>query len=173
MSNPFIGEIRMFGGSFAPYGWAMCNGQVVPISQNEALYQLIGTTYGGNGQTTFQLPNLQGRVPIHQGQGTGLQNYPIGSIGGSETVSLLTSQLPSHNHQALASPATTASQSTPAGNAWSGNQYKQFAAGTSANAQMNAGSVGNAGGGTPHENMLPFLAITFIISMVGIFPSPN
>ena len=169
--NPFIGEIRMFGGTFAPSGWAFCAGQLLPISQNEALYTLIGTTYGGDGQNTFQLPDLRGRVPVHQGQSTG-QNYVIGSLGGAEQVTLTTQQLPSHPHSANGSTSTSANATSPSANAWSGNDYKQFST-NAPNAQMNAGSMGLTGGGQPHDNMLPYLGITFIIALVGIFPSQN
>ena len=113
MGSPYIGELRLFGGNFAPYGWALCNGQLISISQNSPLYQLIGTTYGGDGVNTFGLPNLQGRFPIHQGQGTGLQNYVLGQIAGSETITLTGQQLPAHNHGAMGSNGSA----TPPANA--------------------------------------------------------
>jgi len=172
MGSPYIGELRLFGGNFAPLGWALCNGQLLSISQNASLYQLIGTTYGGDGVNTFGLPNLQGRFPVHQGQGNGLQNYVLGQMAGSETVTLLANQLPAHNHGAVGSNGNA----TPPANATWGSSTaatNSFGPGTSANAQMNAASIGFTGGNQPHDNMTPFLAITFIISLQGIFPSQS
>jgi microcystin-dependent protein len=170
MGSPYIGELRLFGGNFAPYNWALCNGQLLSISQNSALFQLIGTTYGGDGVNTFGLPNLQGRFPIHQGQGNGLQNYVLGQMAGSETVTLVANQLPAHNHGAVGSNGNAA---PPANATWgsSSAQANSFGPGNSANAQMNPTSIGLTGGNQPHDNMTPFLAITFIISLQGIFPS--
>lgn len=171
MSNPYVGEIRMFAGNFAPSGWATCDGQVMAISQNTVLFTLIGTIYGGDGQQTFNLPDLRGRVPIHQGQGLGLSNYIIGQNGGVETVTLTTTQIPAHNHPPLASSGTGRS-SNPANNVWAAQAgAKQFMGSGAINASMNATAMGNAGGSQPHDNMLPFLAINFIISLFGIFPS--
>jgi microcystin-dependent protein len=170
MGSPYIGELRLFGGNFAPYGWAFCNGQLVSISDNSPLFQLIGTTYGGDGVNTFALPDLQGRFPIHQGQGNGLQNYVLGQRAGSENITLVANQLPPHNHGAVGSNGNT----TPPANATWGSgtaQPNSFGPGSSANAQMNPSSIGFTGGNQPHDNMTPFLAISFIISLQGIFPT--
>jgi len=170
MSQPFIGEIRMFAGSFAPAGWAMCDGQLQPISQNDALFTLIGTTYGGDGQETFALPNLQSRVPMHQGQGPGIsQNYSLAETGGVESVTLSTQQIPVHNHAMIAAndPATgiTALNGVLAVPP-SLNTY--FAA--DPDASLAATSLQPVGGSQPHENLQPYLVITFILSLFGIFP---
>ena len=172
MADPYIGEIRMFAGNFAPLGWAFCNGALLPIAQYEALFSLLGTTYGGDGQTTFALPDLRGRGPIHAGQGPGLTNHPQGEQGGTETVTLTVAQMPAHTHAPAASSAAGTS-SHPNGNVWaasstSDNQY----AGTS-NTTMNPATIGVAGGNQPHDNRQPVLAINFIISLEGIYPSPN
>jgi microcystin-dependent protein len=171
MSDPYVGEIRMFGGSFAPAGWAFCSGQLMPITENETLFNLIGTTYGGDGQETFQLPDLQGRIPIHQGQGPGLsQNYQIGERAGVEAVTLTTNQIPVHSHALLAS-ADSADSVSGAGNllAFPPTIAPYFASSTDTN--MNAQSVTPVGGSQPHENMMPYLVVTFIISLFGIFPT--
>jgi microcystin-dependent protein len=170
MSQPFVGEIRMFGGSFAPAGWAFCAGQLVPINENETLFNLIGTTYGGDGQETFGLPDLQGRLPIHFGQGPTIsQNYQIGEKAGSETVTLSLNQLPTHNHGWLASNdpsnsliATSNVVSTPL------NITPYFSG--AASVPLNAQSLQPQGGSQPHDNMMPFLCISYIISLFGIFP---
>ena len=173
MGQPYVGEIRLVGFTFAPVGWMFCNGQLLPIDQYATLFQLIGTTYGGDGQTTFALPNLQSRVLIHQGQGPGLSNYVIGQNAGVETVTLTTSQIPIHNHAAECS-SSAGSQSSPVGNLWAGD-----AAGLTAeysntqNGQMSAAAIGQSGGSQPHENRMPFLAMNYIISLFGIFPSQN
>jgi microcystin-dependent protein len=174
MAQPFIGEIKLFGGNFAIAGWAFCNGQAMSISQNEALYTLIGTTYGGDGVNTFNLPNLQSRVPVHQGQGQGLSNYVIGQPGGFESVTLTTNQLPSHSHPAVGS-ATGGPATNPAGATWgnSGIQNESFGPGSSVNALMAGGSTANTGSSQPHDNMLPFLAVTFLIALQGIYPSQS
>jgi len=172
MSSPFIGEIRMFGGNFAPIGWALCDGQTLSISQYEALFSLIGTTYGGNGQSNFMLPNLQSRIPIHEGTGGGA-SYVIGQMAGTETVTLISQQIPSHNHGLIASaaPATTgnvgglpAEPSVAAGNPI----YTNTVDTTMANAM-----IGLAGGNQPHSNIQPILAVNFIIALVGVYPSRN
>jgi len=173
MSNQYIGEIRMFAGNFAINGWAMCNGQLMPISQNEALFALIGTTYGGDGQNTYALPNLQSRVPIHLGTGAGLSSYVLGQLGGVEGVTLTGGQLPSHSHAVQASSAGSGS-SDPTGNVWASSAAtKQYAA--SSNGAMAAGTVGSSGQGSPvpHTNIMPVLAVTFIIALFGIFPTQN
>lgn len=177
MSEPFIGEIRMVGFNFAPRGWAFCNGQILSIAQNTALFSLLGTTYGGNGQTTFALPDLRGRIPMHWGQGAGLTPRVLGEVSGSENVTLLTTQIPAHTHLLNASSAD-ADALSPGGNfnavtndpstLNSMNTYK-----STANTQMNPGAVGATGGSQPHENMQPYLCVSFIIALEGIFPSRN
>ena len=171
MSNPFIGEIRMFGGSFAPAGWAFCAGQLMAISQNDALFTLIGTTYGGDGQETFGLPDLQGRMPVHQGTNPQGGNYTIGQTGGSESVTLTTNQIPGHPHPFQCS-SQTGTQPSPANGMSASNTLNQFAA-AGAGQPMKAGLMNPAGGSQPHENMMPYLVISFIISLFGIFPSQN
>jgi microcystin-dependent protein len=170
MAQPYVGEIRMFGGNFAPAGWMFCNGQLITIAENETLFQLIGTTYGGDGQETFALPNLQSRTPVHMGQGLGLSSYILAEQGGVEEVTLTTNQMPVHTHPPLASSA--GGSDSPGGNFWGNSSLgKPYAAAPPAEA-MNPGTIGiPAGGSQPHENMLPFLCVTYIISLFGIFPS--
>jgi microcystin-dependent protein len=172
MSTPFIGEIRLFGGNFAPLGFMFCHGQVLSIAQNEALFTLIGTQYGGDGQTTFALPDLRGRVPVHRGQGPGLSNRTIGQVFGSEYVTLTASQLPLHAHSQQASTnAVSAAQGPSAApgasatTAYYGASAPQIA--------MAATAVDTAGGSQPHNNMAPYLALNYIIAVEGIFPSRN
>ncbi len=173
MSSPYVGEIRMFGGTFAPAGWAFCAGQLMPISQNDTLFNLIGTTYGGDGQETFGIPDVQGRLPIHMGtnpqSGT---TYQIGEEAGVESVTLNTNQIPIHNHAVVAS-TSGGTTGIPTGNVLASNLpvslYSQFPPTNN----MNANAITNVGGSQPHENMMPFLVITFIISLFGIFPSQN
>ena len=171
MSNPFVGEIRLFGGNFAPAGWAICNGSLLAISEFETLFNLIGTTYGGDGESTFSLPDLRGRVPVHQGQGPGLSPYTIGESGGAETVTLTSGQMPAHTHplRAASSPASAAVGPTGVLAATSVNAYGSGVP----NMAMNAGAVVAAGGSAPHENMAPFLGVNYIISLFGIFPSQS
>ena len=166
MSSPFIGEIRMFGGNFAPVGWAFCNGALIPISENDALFNLIGTTYGGDGQNTFALPNLQSRIPIHVGPG-----FALGQSGGVESVTLTTSQIPAHSHVPQANNAA-GDQASPANGVWAStnpsiNNYSNVAP----SVNMDPGALGSSGGSQPHDNMVPFLAVNFILSLFGIFPS--
>jgi microcystin-dependent protein len=170
VSEPFIGEVRMFGGNFAPVNWAFCNGQLMAISQNEALFTLIGTTYGGDGQSTFALPNLQGRIPIHQGQGVGLTARVIGEAAGEENVTLTVQQLPSHTHAAQGS-ASVGSATAPAGNVWASWDDAPYA--TTPTVGMDPTAVSQQGGNQPHDNVAPYLAVSFIISLFGIFPSQN
>jgi microcystin-dependent protein len=173
MSQPYIGEIRMFAGNFEPNGWRFCNGQLLPISENDALFVVLGTTYGGDGEETFALPNLQSRIPIHQGQGPGItQNYIIGESGGVETVTLTVGQMPSHNHAAIGAAVT--GDQTSADNALPANSVTITPYLNSApDAAFNAGAVSASGGSQPHDNMQPFLTLNFIISLFGIFPSPT
>ena len=175
MATPFVAEIRMFAGNFAPRGNAFCNGQILPIAQNTALFSLLGTTYGGNGQTTFALPNLQSRAPMHPGQGPGLTDRVLGEQGGEESVTLLTTEMPAHTHQA-SGLAAAGGQTSPANATWgtvsSGrNPLPLYAA--SANTTLNPQALGVAGSSLPHENMPPFLAVNFIIAMQGVFPPRN
>jgi len=163
MSEPFVGEIRMFGGNFAPVGWAACDGALLAIAQNDALFALIGTTYGGDGQTTFALPDLRGRIPIHQGSG-----HTLGEISGVETVTLLSTQIPSHNHSLVGSTAAAVSRN-PTGNILAHTTRAIY--GTGSLAAMGNGSVRPAGGALPHDNLQPYLCVTFIIALLGIFPS--
>jgi microcystin-dependent protein len=172
MGEPFIGEIRMFGGSFAPAGWAFCDGSPIPISENETLFNLIGTTYGGDGQETFNLPDMRGRIPIHQGTVAG-NTFTIGEQGGSETVTLTVQQIPVHSHAAICT-ADAGTQAAPAQNIWAGcAQQVYVAANLGIAAVMNAQIVQPAGGSQPHDNMAPYLVISFIISLFGVFPSQN
>lgn len=164
MSSPYVGEIRMFGGNFAPAGWMLCQGQVLAIAENETLFQLIGTTYGGDGQSTFALPDLQSRVPVHVGNG-----FVLGQRSGVETVTLTLNQIPIHTHSPAASALGAASRD-PAGNLWAAWNSSQFSD-QATDGPMNAGAITTAGGSQPHDNMVPFLAINFIISLFGIFPS--
>jgi len=169
MSQPYVGEIRLFGGNFAPVGWAFCNGQILSISQNDTLFNLIGTTYGGDGQSTFGLPDLQGRRPVHQGQGPGLGPYTIGELGGVEDVTLTGSQGGSHNHNPRA-VSQSGTVDTPAGNVWAQWSDNPYAT-TGSTVQLTATAIGQSGGNQPHENRSPFLVVTYIISLFGIFPS--
>jgi microcystin-dependent protein len=172
MSQPYIGQIILFAGNFEPVGWAFCDGRTLAISQNSALFNLIGTTYGGDGQQTFNLPNLAGRFPIHNGQGPGLSNHILGEIAGAEVVTLQTNQLPAHNHTAKGSPSGNVVN--PAGRFWSTDPGGNTAAYTgSGNGQMAADAIGPNSGGQPHDNLPPFLAMNYIIALEGIFPSQN
>ena len=172
MSEPFIGEIRMVGFNFAPRGWALCNGQLLSIASNNALFSLLGTIYGGDGRTTFALPNLQGRVPMHYGSGAGLSPRLIGEAAGQEAVSLTEAQLPAHTHKARAS-SLKGNTNSPVGRVWSKDAGVQSATYTSnaADADMAAGAIAPAGGGQPHNNMPPYLAVNFIIALQGIYPA--
>jgi len=162
MSSPYIGEIRMFGGNFAPAGWAFCNGQQLPITQYEALFNLIGTTYGGNGTTTFALPDLQGRIPLHVGPG-----FIQGQLGGEEVHTLNVQEIPSHSH-ALIGMGQGTTNAAP-GNVYAGGGLAAYKAATGGT--MNVAVVQNNSGGQPHDNMMPFLVVSFIISLFGVFPS--
>jgi microcystin-dependent protein len=174
MGQPYVGEIRMFAGNFAPNGWMFCEGQTMPISENEVLFQLIGTTYGGDGQETFNLPNLASRIPIHMGTGPDGTTYQIGEMAGTEQETLSTQQIPSHNHPLIAS--TAASTLSPANALLTVPTSTQQGIQTYNNAvtpatQLIASTVLGAGGSQPHENTQPFLCINFIISLFGVFPS--
>jgi microcystin-dependent protein len=171
MAQPYIGEIRMFAGNFAPAGWALCNGQLLPISENDALFTLIGTTYGGDGQTTFALPDLRGRLPVHQGTGPGLGSYILGETGGAELVTLTVNQLPAHNHRAQGTSGE-ADRRNPKG-ALPARPREAAYADSGSPASLNASIVSPAGGSQPHSNMQPYLCVHFIISLFGIFPIPS
>lgn len=166
MGTPFVGEIRMFAGNFAPQGWLFCQGQLLAISENETLFNLIGTTYGGDGQETFALPNLQSRVPVHVGPG-----FAQAQTGGAETVTLTTSQIPAHSHVPQA--AASGSQNSPVGGVWGTDNVTPLYAPGPASVAMNTAAISGAGQNQPHDNMLPFLVVNFIISLFGIFPSQS
>ncbi|MES2098165.1 MAG: tail fiber protein [Pseudomonadota bacterium] len=171
MGQPYVGEIRMFGGNFAPVGWMFCEGQTLPISENETLFNLIGTTYGGDGQETFNLPNLQSRVPIHFGTGAGA-TYSLAEAAGVETVTLTVQQIPSHNHALLAS-TNAAANSSPTGNLVGQVGATQIYRDVAPAATMSNQSMTATGGSQPHDNMIPYLCVNFIISLFGVFPSPT
>ena len=171
MSDPYLGEIRLFAGNFAPVNWALCQGQLLSIAENDALYNLIGTTYGGDGQSIFALPDLRGRVPVHQGQGPGLSQRTMGALVGTESVTLTTGQLPAHTHPLHATTAA-ATITTPAGALLATTTADSYGPGP-ATTPMAAGAVGPAGGAQPHDNMAPTLTVNYIISLVGIYPSPT
>jgi microcystin-dependent protein len=173
MSDPYVGEIRMFGGSFAPVGWAMCQGQLMAISQNDTLFNLIGTTYGGDGQETFGLPNLAGRAPLHQGQGPGIsQTYTIGEAAGVESVTLTTQQMPQHAHALIASQ-DSADQITGANGILATPVQLSTYFTASPDSALNPATVQPVGGNQPHENLQPYLVISFIISLYGIYPTQS
>jgi len=166
MAQPYVGELRMFGGNFAPAGWMFCEGQLLPIAENETLFQLIGTTYGGDGQSTFALPDLRGRVPIHQGNG-----FILAETGGAEEITLTVNQIAAHSHPLLGS-TTIATQEAPAGNLTGQGEVPLYVD-ESPFFPVNAQSVSAIGGSQPHSNFQPYLCVDFIISLFGIFPSQN
>ena len=175
MSEPFVAEIRMFGFNLAPKGWAFCDGQLLPISQNTALFSLLGTTYGGDGKSTFALPNLQGCVPLQQGQGPGLSLYDLGETGGASSISLLQTEMPTHYHSALCS-TNAGDQPSPGGNVWAvakvGRQAdNRYSATVGSGPQMNPVALSPAGGSLPHNNMPPYLVLNFCIALQGVYPS--
>lgn len=172
MSNPFLAEVRIFTGNFAPKGWALCNGQLLPISQNTALFSLLGTTYGGDGKSTFALPNLQGSAPMQAGQGPGLSLRDLGETAGEQTVTLLQTEMPAHSHTIQAASGTGLND--PTNNVWAsgakgfGSVYSPSGAN---NVPMNPFALSISGGSQPHNNMMPFLGLTFIIALQGVFPA--
>ncbi len=174
MSEPFLGQIKMFGGNFAPRGWAFCNGQLLPIAQNTALFSLLGTTYGGDGRTTFGVPDLRGRASMHPGRGPGLSTYRLGQRGGAEHITLNVNEIPSHNHSVeansdpgnVASPVNAIPGAEVAGpvDIWTTNAK---------NGDMKASTIQNTGGSQQHENRQPFLGVHYIIALAGVYPSRN
>lgn len=170
MSEGFLGQIIWFAGNFAPRNWELCNGQLLTINDNQSLFSLLGTTYGGDGRTTFQLPDLRGRIPLSPGEGPNLSNYNLGDKGGSETVTLTTSQIPSHTHQ-LKATSGDATLDNPLNNALAKSSTNIYNS-NDANVIMNAVSIGNTGG-QAHENRQPILAVNYIICINGIYPSRN
>lgn len=173
MAQPYIGEIRMFAGNFPPNGWAFCNGQLIPIAENTPLFQLIGTTYGGDGQETFALPNLQSRIPLHMGSFGG-QTFILGESGGVESVTLTTAQIPVHTHPLLCAASGGIPNSNPKAGFWAATDQMQYS--TAAGAAVmgtnpNPLTSDPAGGSQPHENLMPYLCVNYIISLFGIFPS--
>jgi microcystin-dependent protein len=172
MAQPYVGEIRMFAGNFAPAGWRFCDGALLPISENEILFQLIGTTYGGDGQSTFRVPDLRGRVPVHQGAGSGLSTRTMGENGGVEEVTLTQQQIPIHTHP-LIGTETISNDATPASNVPAQTSTFDFYQSTGGGGAMAPQSISPVGGSQPHDNMQPFLCVNYIISLFGIFPSPT
>lgn len=170
MSEPFVGEIRMFAGNFAPRGWAFCDGQLLAVSQNDALFSLLGTVYGGDGRTTFGLPDLRGRIPVHAGSGPGLSPRRLGAKGGTETVTITTNTLPSHNHTVYSSASGTA-QSSPVGNVPLADRVQVYSGSLDRPFDAAENIIGNTGGSRSHTNLQPFLCINFIIALFGIYPS--
>lgn len=168
--DQFIGEIRIFAGTFPPKGWALCNGQILAISQNTPLFAVIGTTYGGNGTSTFQLPNLQGRAPMHSGQGNGLTERVRGEAGGAETVALSSSQIPGHSHTVQVSSAV-GTETSPTGNFLAASAVRSVGYDYAANTLMHGSSLGAAQAATAHNNMQPYLTLNFIIALQGEFPA--
>lgn len=169
MAQPYVGEIRMFAGNFAPAGWMFCSGQILPISENETLFQLIGTTYGGDGESTFALPNLQGRLPLHQGAG-----FILAETGGVEEVTLTVQQIPSHSHVMLGSLNTATSFTAQDNVPCATTAATTSAYGTDApRSTLAASAISTVGGSQPHTNMQPYLCVNFIISLFGLFPSPT
>ena len=172
MAQPYVGEIRMFAGNFAPAGWMFCDGQLLPISENEILFQLIGTTYGGDGESTFALPNLQSRVPIHMGTGPDGSTYTLAEAAGTEQETLTVQQIPSHTHPMLAS-TNTAGVLSPNGNVTGDSNATAIYRPGTATVAFAAQAIGPQGGSQPHENVQPFLCVNFIISLFGLFPQPS
>lgn len=172
MAEPFLSEIRIFSFNFAPKGWAMCNGQLLPINQNQALFSLLGTTYGGDGQTNFALPNLQGRVPVDNGTDPFGNPYTLGQRGGEPAHTLTVNELPAHVHTATGAVTAIGNLPSPANNVWAANGASPYGPATDASV-MNAAAVTATGGSQPHSNLQPYLVLVFCIALQGIFPSQN
>jgi microcystin-dependent protein len=175
MSDQFVGEIRIVAFNFPPFQWALCNGQILPITQNPALFSLLGTNFGGNGTSTFALPNFQGAVPIDQGQGAGISAYSVGETGGTTAVTLTTSEMPAHNHAPLLGTLAGGDFSTPvntaAGNALAGTGTADYFSNRSSPSLVAMGPTTSFGGSQPHNNLMPYLTLNFVIALGGIFPS--
>ena len=172
MSEPFVGEIRMFAGNFAPRSWAFCDGQLLAVSQNDALFSLLGTVYGGDGRTTFGLPDMRGRLSVHAGQGPGLSLRRLGAKAGQERVTLTTNEIPSHSH-AYQGSTDAGNSNTPEGNVLAGRASDATYIETPASTSMSPSAVANTGGSQPHTNMMPYLCVNYIIALFGIYPSRN
>jgi len=170
MSEPFVGEIRMFAGNFAPRGWAFCDGQLLAVSQNDALFSLLGTVYGGDGRTTFGLPDLRGRLPIHAGTGPGLSPRRLGAKGGAESVTLTNNQLPSHSH-GYHGTTSAGGQASPGGNIAASRVNDPLYVEDATSVNMSTNAISTTGGSRSHTNLMPFLCVNFIIALVGIYPS--
>jgi microcystin-dependent protein len=170
VGQPFVGEIRMFGGNFAPAGWAFCQGQTLPISENDVLFTLIGTTYGGDGQETFQLPDLQGRLPVHAGTAKSGTTYQLGEKGGVESVTLSIQQIPSHNHAFIAT-SNISNSTSPNNSIVAQSSSADLYIEDTPNQSLAPNSIGPDGGSQPHDNFQPYLCISFIISLFGVFPT--
>lgn len=172
MSTPYVGEIRMFGGNFAPRSWAFCDGQLLAVSQYDALFSLLGTIYGGDGRTTFGLPDMRGRLPVHFGQGTGLSPRPIGQRTGTENVTLTVNQLASHSHSQKASTTSPGGTNDPANSVLAAGDAKEYKQ-SGTNVSMSPKAIGMTGGSRSHTNLMPTLCVSFIIALVGVYPSRN
>ena len=170
MADPFVAEIRIFPFNFAPKGWAWCNGQLLPLSQNTALFSLLGTTYGGDGKSTFALPDLQGRAPMHPGQGPGLSPHTVGESGGSETVTVLESEIPAHSHSMLGATQDPATSKLVSANASFGLSQGGGIYQTTADSNLAPEALAPAGGSLPHNNLMPYLTFYFNIALQGVFP---
>lgn len=168
--DPFVAEIRIFPFNFPPKGWAFCDGQILPLSQNTALFSLLGTTYGGDGKSNFALPDMQGNAPMHPGQGPGLSLHDLGETGGSETVSLLESEIPSHSHSVSASVADGTDQTPVGSKLATGISISQFAPNNGPLTQLSDNALAPAGGDQPHNNMQPYLTLNFCIALQGVYP---
>ena len=170
MADPFVAEIRIMGFNFAPRGWAFCNGQILPISQNTALFSLLGTMYGGDGKSTFALPDLQGRAPMFWGQGPGLSLRDLGESQGSETVTLLTTEIPMHNHTMKINSSVVGNSNLPGGNVFAKSGNPEASVYSTTNPSVKGGELSVTGGNLPHNNMQPYLVMNFVIAMQGVFP---
>lgn len=173
MSEPFLAEVRIVGFNFAPRGWAFCDGQILPINQNQSLYSLLGTTYGGDGRTTFALPDLRGRTPIHVGRSNGGGDHRLGQKSGEETHTLAVNEMPQHTHILQASTSDTGRVADPSGNVLGKSASDLYSDSLTGLIPMGAGSVTNVGGSQAHDNMQPYLALNFCIALQGLFPSRN
>ncbi|MGA1790013.1 MAG: phage tail protein [bacterium] len=171
MAQPFVGEIRMFAGNFAPRNWAFCDGQLIPISENAALFSLLGTIYGGDGHSTFGLPDMRGRIPIHAGSGPGLSPRPLGAKGGAENITLTVNELPSHNHGSIQASEDPAASVDPAGKTLGVPTSTDLYADDLSPVNMSSNAITSKGGSQSHTNLMPFLCINFIIALYGIYPS--